>query len=43
VSTVRVRFELPNGLSPPLLRLGPRAERTGAVLFDRFIGTPEQR
>lgn len=38
----RVRFGLPaTGLSPALLRLGPRPQRSGTVLFDRFIGALE--
>lgn len=40
----RVLFELPAaGVSPALLRLGSRAERTGAALFDRFIGGLDER
>jgi hypothetical protein len=34
----RVRFGLPDdGLPAPLLARGPRAERSGAVLFDRLL------
>ena len=36
------RIRLADRWSPPaLLRLGPRAERFGAALFDRFIGALE--
>jgi hypothetical protein len=38
----RVRFALPTGVSSALLRLGPRAERSGAALFDRFIAGLEK-